>query len=81
MADILPFMVYFVVFALHYASTLRSAPRAAFMGSIVLLSGVSFFMHAHGALDFSGYAWNVDPVSVDEHPERLWDWRDPPFLR
>jgi hypothetical protein len=38
-------------------------------------------MHAQGALDISGYAWNADPVSVDAHPERLWDWRDPPFLR
>jgi len=81
MADILPFMVYFVAFALHYAGTLNSARRAAFMGVVALLSGVSFFMHAQGALDFSGYAWNADPVSVDEHPERLWDWRDPPFLR
>jgi hypothetical protein len=81
MADILPFMVYFVAFALHYAGTLNSTRRAAFMGVVALLSGVSFFMHAQGALDFSGYAWNADPVSVDEHPERLWDWRDPPFLR
>jgi hypothetical protein len=25
--------------------------------------------------------WNVDPVNIDAHPERNWDWSDPPFLR
>jgi hypothetical protein len=24
--------------------------------------------------------WNVSPVSVDDAPERLWDWSDPQFL-
>src|SRR5205085_5056713 len=21
-------------------------------------------------------SWNSSPVNVDDHPERLWDWRD-----
>lgn len=24
--------------------------------------------------------WNVEPVNVDEHPQRLWSWRDSPLL-
>ncbi len=25
--------------------------------------------------------WNREPVNVDQHPERLWDWADPQILR
>jgi hypothetical protein len=26
-------------------------------------------------------SWDETPVDVDDHPERVWDWSDPPFLR
>jgi len=26
------------------------------------------------------YNWNATP-SVDDHPEHVWDWSDPQFLR
>jgi hypothetical protein len=25
--------------------------------------------------------WNGEPVNVDFHPNRVWDWSDPQFLR
>ena len=42
---------------------------------------LSVLVHGRGALSPSGYAWNGSPVDVDRAPARLWDWRDPPFLR
>jgi hypothetical protein len=38
------------------------------------------FVHISGVSSPRGMQWNVSPVSVDEAPERLWDWSDPQFL-
>jgi hypothetical protein len=27
------------------------------------------------------HLWNLLPLDVDQHPERLWDWRDLMFFR
>ena len=42
------------------------------------LAGV--IVHGAGALSNQSNRWNWSPREVDEHPERLWDWRDPQFL-
>lgn len=42
------------------------------------LAGVA--IHAGGALSRQGMLWNSLPRSVDEAPERIWDWRDPQWL-
>ena len=47
----------------------------------VALLAVSTLIHARGALFWQAHTWNTVPVNVDEHPERLWDWSDPQFLR
>jgi len=49
--------------------------------AFVVLIGVSAFIHGRGARKPDGYLWNVTPVNVDQSPSRLWDWRDPQFLR
>jgi hypothetical protein len=45
-----------------------------------LLLALSIGINGRGAISEATAMWNVRPVSVDEHPERLWDWRDPQFL-
>ena len=40
-----------------------------------VLVAASVFAHGQGALFRSSWCWNAMP-SVDEHPERLWDWDD-----
>ena len=40
---------------------------------------VSLVMNAPGALFPASMDWNAY-VEIDQHPERLWDWRHPPFL-
>jgi hypothetical protein len=48
------------------------------VGSALLLTSVA--INARGAADSATARWNVTPVNVDEHPERLWDWQHPQFL-
>jgi hypothetical protein len=38
------------------------------------------FIHGRGATASATMAWNSLPANVDQHPERLWDWRQPQFL-
>jgi hypothetical protein len=49
--------------------------------AFAVLAAWSFLVHFNGATNPRTFAWNHQPVNVDEHPERLWDWRDPQFLR
>ncbi len=44
------------------------------------LLAASVLINARGALSPATAMWNVIPASVDEHPERVWDWRRPQFL-
>jgi hypothetical protein len=46
----------------------------------VTLLLISVFINARGAMNRATALWNVIPVNVDEHPERVWDWRHPQFL-
>jgi hypothetical protein len=36
---------------------------------------------ALGAFVYPAEQWNTDPASVDQHHERLWDWRDAQIAR
>lgn len=47
----------------------------------VLLVTISLFIHARGGLSLAPHKWNEYPVSVDRQPQRIWDWKDPQFLR
>lgn len=41
----------------------------------------SVALAATGAFCYPAEAWNTTPVSVDLNHGRLWDWRDPQFVR
>ena len=45
------------------------------------LLAASVFAHAQGGLNMQAQLWNETPVGVDQHPDRVWDWKDPQFLR
>jgi hypothetical protein len=60
----------------------RGSPRVTTLnGLFVALALFSVFAHARGALSRAANDWNVYPMDVNSAPERVWDWRDPPFLR
>lgn len=75
--DVAPVFVLFLI--PYFARWERLAPglRAAF----VALALISFGIHLRGGWSEAVYRWNVDPVNIDSHPERNWDWSDPQFLR
>jgi hypothetical protein len=48
---------------------------------LVTFALIGFAIHLRGGWSQAVIQWNVDPVNIDAHPERNWDWSDPPFLR
>lgn len=54
---------------------------AAWPAITAALLGLSVLINGLGAVSGSSSRWSVHPVDIDQHPERLWDWTDPPFLR
>lgn len=47
-------------------------------GALLLL--MSAFINARGAASHATWLWNMRPLEIDQHPERLWDWSQPQFL-
>jgi hypothetical protein len=41
----------------------------------------SVLLAATGALAYPAERWNTDPTEIDRDHARLWDWRDPQFVR
>jgi hypothetical protein len=61
----------------------RSGSRAVRRVELVLggaLLLLSVLINTLGATEHATWLWNQKPLGVDEHPERLWDWRQPQFL-
>lgn len=85
MTDLVPWWFLIAVAAWDGCQS-RVAPEKprSFTPRMVVAYGlliVSILMNAAGALSGACSHWSVSPSNVDEHPERLWDWSDPPFLR
>jgi hypothetical protein len=74
--DVLPLLVPAAAEGLRRAlesPALRAGLAAAFVWSIALA--------ATGAWCYPHERWNTRPRNVDRSHARLWDWRDPQFLR
>jgi hypothetical protein len=46
-------------------------------GAALLIMSVA--INSRGAISWPTWMWNLRP-NIDQHPERLWDWRQPQFL-
>lgn len=75
--DVTPVFVLFLIPYFRDWEGMSRALRIAFVG----LALVGLAIHLRGGWSLAVIRWNVDPVNIDQHPERNWDWRDPPFLR
>jgi hypothetical protein len=75
--DMVPLFVLFLIPVFRNWSALPVAARGAFLAAVL----VSFAIHARGATSMLPHAWSVIPNNIDEHPERIWDWKDAAFLR
>ena len=76
-SDLTPVFVLFLIPFLACWESLSRIARIAF----VTCALIGLAMHLRGGWSLAVYQWNVKPASVDLHPERNWDWKDPPFLR
>jgi hypothetical protein len=82
MTDMTPYLCFLLIPALDTLrnATLPVVQRRGLVLALGLLMGWSVFTHLRGATSYAVVHWNGDP-DVDTHPERLWSFRDPPFLR
>lgn len=74
--DLLPLLVPLAAAgtgALRASRPAKAAAGAALAWSVALA--------ATGAFCYPAEAWNTSPSSVDLNHDRLWDWRDPQFVR
>lgn len=75
--DLTPIFVLFLIPWLDRWGNLSRAVRTVF----VMLALIGFAIHLRGGWSLAVIQWNIDPKNIDLHPERNWDWGDPPFLR
>ncbi len=76
-SDMLPFLSYGLILFLHQVSQMSKKVKI-FMYAAALCS---VLINANGGLNKSAFMWNIIPVNIDDHPQRLWDWSDPQFAR
>jgi hypothetical protein len=82
LTGLVPWLAVLAVLALAAApegARRRLPPPAAAAGMLALAVGVA--MNGAAAISSESMSWNSHPVDVDRATGRLWDWRDPPFLR
>ncbi len=75
--DVAPIFVLFLIPFFAQWDHLHKATRIAF----VVCALASVAIHVRGGWSVAVYRWNAEPQNIDRHPERLWNWRDPQFLR
>ncbi len=84
LTDVVPWFVLLTIVALKAALTAHTKRRGILSGAEfvagALLLALSIGINGRGAVSEATAYWNVRPQSVDEHPERLWDWHNPQFL-
>lgn len=49
-----------------------------YVGALLLV--LSVLINGRGGITPDTLRWNVHPQNIDEHPERVWDWRRPQVL-
>ena len=50
------------------------------MGALLLFCSMT--LHGIGGISYAAsISWNSTPINVDDMPSRVWDWKDPQFLR
>ncbi len=76
----LPAVALLALITAHAAENSGRPARAALLSLFGVVACWEAFVHIGGVSSPRGMQWNVSPVSVDDAPERLWDWSDPQFL-
>src|SRR5216683_1770027 len=80
LTDVLPYLFYLMIPAIGALTwdSIRGRIETVAFG---LTAAISFAIHLYGAVSWGPHRWNGEPANVDLHPNRVWDWSDPQFLR
>ena len=76
----LPALALLALITAQAAGDLGRPAQAALLSLFGVVACWEALVHIGGVSSGRGMQWNVSPVSVDDAPERLWDWSDPQFL-
>jgi hypothetical protein len=74
-SDVTPLFVLFLIPAVQPGASKR------IIAAFCVLAAVSIGIQYCGANRQAAFDWNRTPVSVDQAPERVWDWTDIAFFR
>jgi hypothetical protein len=80
-ADMTHLFVLFLIPPILWWREQTGSARTALAAGFLALAGWGLFVHAHGATSIAANQWSALPISVDDARWRVWDWRDPQFLR
>ena len=72
-SDLLPYFAWFLI-------PVFDRGKAA-VAVLALLSLPGFWINHRCATRFACHQWNIIPDDINRNEGRVWDWRDPPFLR
>jgi hypothetical protein len=81
MSDIVPYLIFLLIplVRLLEAGSTRTVKLLSLTLLLLLVS--SFSLNWIGATKQSTLSWNVIPKNIDNDQSRIWDWKDPQFLR
>lgn len=81
LADLTPFFCYGLIPPIRWILSRASRTATALGGAFALLLLWSALAHGRAATTWDVWAWNGEPISVDDRPDRVWDWSDIQMLR
>lgn len=80
-SDVTPFFIWFLIPIVDRFRAPMTWGITLLAALFVLLTAASFYVNYQGANNGYCMWWNSRPIPVDKKLDRLWDWKDPQFLR
>jgi hypothetical protein len=80
-ADITHLLILFLIPAFLWWRERSGNVRLMLAAAFLLLAACGIFVNGRGATSIAVNQWSARPVNVDDARWRVWDWRDPQFLR
>jgi hypothetical protein len=81
--DVVPYLIYFLIPVVARVTRPRRPGDSLLLGVFICLALASVFTHYRGATQQAVLDWNAgrEGVLAEVNATRVWDWRDPQFLR
>lgn len=80
-ADITHLLMFFLIPAILWWQHSAGRTRTALAIAFVVTAEWGILVHGHGATSIAANQWSALPANVDLARWRVWDWKDPQFLR